>query len=71
VEQFKFSGRAPGPAVDAIQRLLDLTFLVALGGQTYRFADVSAWLTDAGFATPRRINLRSAPGTSMAVALRA
>jgi hypothetical protein len=69
VEQF--AGRAPGPAVDAINRLLDLTYYLALSGRTYRFADASGWLTDAGFAPPRRINLRSAPGTSMAVALRA
>jgi hypothetical protein len=69
VEQF--AGRAPGPAVYAIQRLLDLNYHLALGGRTYRFADASGWLTDAGFTAPRRINLRSAPGTSMAVAVRA
>jgi hypothetical protein len=68
VEQF--TGRAPGPAVYAIQRLLDLNFHLALGGRTYRFADASRWLTDAGFTSPRRINLRSAPGTSLAVAVR-
>ncbi|HYN63403.1 MAG TPA: methyltransferase, partial [Candidatus Limnocylindrales bacterium] len=68
VEQF--TGRAPGPAVNAIQRLLDLNFHLALGGRTYRFADASRWLTDAGFTSPRRINLRSAPGTSLAVAVR-
>jgi hypothetical protein len=67
VEQF--AGRAPGPAVYAIQRLLDLNYHLALGGRTYRFADAAGWLTDAGFGAPRRINLRSAPGTSAAVAV--
>jgi hypothetical protein len=66
----QFAGRAPGPAVHAIQRLLDLNYHLALGGRTYRFADASRWLTEAGFAPPRRINLRSAPGTSLAVAVR-
>lgn len=66
----QFAGRAPGPAVNAIQRLLDLTYHLALGGRTYRFADASGWLTDAGFGPPRRVNLRSAPGTSLAVAVR-
>ena len=64
----QFAGRAPGPAVDAIQRLLDLNYHVALGGRTYRFADASAWLTEAGFSRPRRASLRSAPGTSLAIA---
>lgn len=64
----QFAGRAPGPAVRAIQRLLDLNYHIALGGQTYRFADASEWLAAAGFGRPRRINLRSAPGTSLAVA---
>ena len=68
VEQF--AGRAPGPAVYAIQRLLDLNYHLALGGRTYRFADASGWLTDGGFTAPRRISLRSAPGTSVAVAVR-
>ena len=69
VEQF--AGRAPGPAVYAIQRLLDLNYHLALGGRTYRYADAAGWLTDAGFGSPRRINLRSAPGTSLALAVRA
>lgn len=64
----QFAGRAPGPAVHAIQRLLDLNYHLALAGRTYRFADAAAWLTDAGFRSPKRINLRSAPGTSLAVA---
>jgi hypothetical protein len=68
VEQF--AGRAPGPAVNAIQRLLDLNYHLALGGTTYRFADAAGWLTDTGFGTPKRVNLRSVPGTSMAVAVR-
>jgi hypothetical protein len=68
VEQF--IGRAPGPAVYAIQRLLELNYHLALGGRTYRYAKAVAWLTDAGFASVRRINLRSAPGTSVAVAVR-
>ena len=68
VEQF--AGRAPGPAVRAIQGLLDLNYHLALGGRTYRFADASGWLADTGFNAPRRINLRSAPGTSLVVAVR-
>jgi SAM-dependent methyltransferase len=64
----QFIGRAPGPAVYAIQRLLDLNFHLALGGRTYRYADVTGWLTDAGFHSPKRISLRSAPGTSLAIA---
>ena len=67
----QFAGRAPGPAVHAIQRLLDLNYHLALGGRTYRFADASGWLTGAGFGSPKRVNLRSAPGTSLAVAVRA
>lgn len=66
----QFAGRAPGPAVHAIQRLLDLNYHLAMGGRTYRYSDTSGWLTDAGFARPRRINLRSTPGTSLAVAAR-
>lgn len=64
----QFAGRAPGPAVHAIQRLLDLNYHVALGGRTYRFADAAAWLAEAGFEPPRRLSLRSAPGTSLAIA---
>jgi hypothetical protein len=64
----QFAGRAPGPAVYAINRLLDLTYHLVLKGRTYRFADAVGWLTDAGFATPKRINLRSAPGASLATA---
>ncbi len=52
----------------AIQRLLDLNYHVALGGQTYRFADATNWLSEAGFSPPRRVTLRSAPGTSLAIA---
>lgn len=66
VEQFV--GRAPGPAVSAIQRLLDLNYHLALGGRTYRFSDAVAWLGEAGFAGPRRVSLRSAPGTSLVLA---
>lgn len=66
----QFTGRAPGPAVAAIQRLLDLNYHLALGGRTYPYADASRWLRDAGFGIPKRINLRSAPGTSLAVALK-
>jgi hypothetical protein len=68
VEQF--AGRAPGPAVHAIQRLLDLNYHLALGGRTYQFSEASSWLTDSGFNPPRRINLRSVPGTGLAVAVR-
>lgn len=64
----QFAGRAPGPAVTAINRLLDLTYHLLLKGRTYRFAEAAGWLSDAGFATPKRINLRSAPGASLAVA---
>jgi SAM-dependent methyltransferase len=64
----QFAGRAPGPAVHAIQRLLDLNYHVALGGRTYRFADATNWLSEVGFGPPRRVNLRSAPGTSLAIA---
>jgi len=45
----QFAGRAPGPAVYAINRLLDLTYHLVLKGRTYRFADAVGWLTDAGF----------------------
>jgi hypothetical protein len=64
----QFAGRAPGPAVYAINRLLDLTYHLLLNGRIYRFEDAAAWLTDAGFRTPKRINLRSAPGASLATA---
>jgi hypothetical protein len=60
-------------AVDALLRKhfgTVLNYHLALGGRTYRFDDASRWLTDAGFAPPRRINLRSTPGTSLAVATR-
>lgn len=66
----QFAGRAPGPAVHAIQRLLDLNYHFAFGGQTYRFADAAQWLAEAGFGSPRRVSLRSAPGTSLAIARR-
>jgi O-methyltransferase domain/Dimerisation domain len=64
----QFAGRAPGPAVSAINSLLDLTYHLLLQGRTYRFADIVGWLTAAGFGTPKRINLRSAPGASLATA---
>jgi hypothetical protein len=64
----QFAGRAPGPAVYAINRLLDLTYHLLLNGRIYRFEDAAAWLTDAGFRTPKRINVRSAPGASLATA---
>ena len=58
----------PNAAVNAIQRLLDLNYHLALGGRTYRFSEAAEWLTEAGFTSPRRSNLRSAPGTSLVVA---
>jgi hypothetical protein len=64
----QFAGPAPGPAVYAINRLLDLTYHLVLKGRTYRFADAAGWLTDAAFGTPKRINLRSAAGASLATA---
>ena len=63
----QFAGRAAGPATDAIKRLLDLNYHLALGGRTYRFEEAAAWLLEAGLSSPKRINLRSAPGTSLAV----
>jgi SAM-dependent methyltransferase len=66
----QFTGRAPGPAVEAINRLLDLNYHLALGGRTYGFAEVAGWLTDAGFDPPKRINFRSTPGLGGAVAVR-
>jgi O-methyltransferase/methyltransferase family protein len=64
----QFAGRAPGPAAFAINRLLDLTYHLIVRGRIYQFADAVAWLSEAGFGPAKRINLRSAPGASLATA---
>ncbi|MGH2488233.1 MAG: hypothetical protein ACRDFR_01260, partial [Candidatus Limnocylindria bacterium] len=48
----QFASRAPGPAVHAIHRLLDLNYHLALCGRTYRYADASGGLTDAALPVP-------------------
>lgn len=54
-----------------IVQFLGLTFLAALGGQTYEFAEVASWLTKAGFSTPKRVNLRRIPGVALVLATKA
>ena len=51
-----------------IKHLLNLNYHLALGGRTYSFEEAAAWLLDAGLSSPVRVNLHSAPGTSLAVA---
>lgn len=46
-------------------RLQSLSFFNDLEGQTYPFADLASWLTDAGFANLKQINLRKSPGFSL------
>jgi SAM-dependent methyltransferase len=67
----QFAGRAPTPMAEAVAQILGLSFYHLLGGQIYPYAEVAGWLTDAGFTTPRRSDLRQAPGSSLVQATRA
>ena len=68
VIQEQIASAASSPAGRATVQFLGLTFLAALGGQTYEFDQVANWLTTAGFSTPNRVNLRRIPGVSLILA---
>ena len=66
LEQLK--GQINSPTARAINRFFGLAYLATLGGQTYRFEEISGWLESAGFVNVSRINLRSVPGNTLIVA---
>lgn len=68
----QFPGRAPGPAMEAFARLfpLGLNYFVALGQQPHGAEELGRWLAAAGFGSPRRVGLRTAPGSALLLAER-
>lgn len=50
---------------DSFARFVGLMFLLASGGDTYSFDEVTAWMDDAGFDRLKRIPMRSTPGTAI------
>ena len=58
-------------AVGALVQFLGLTFLAALGGQTYEYDEVAKWLSASGFSSVKRVKLRRAPGASLVLAKKA
>ena len=68
VVQEQIESKTSSPAARSTVQFLGLTFLAALGGQTYSFDQVAKWLTTAGFATPKRVNLRRIPGIALILA---
>ena len=58
-------------AVGALVQFLGLTFLAALGGQTYEYSEVARCLSASGFSSVKRIKLRRAPGSSLVLARKA
>ncbi|MFC6835035.1 methyltransferase [Halomarina ordinaria] len=67
----QFGGSAPTSLGQTALAFEDLNYLVTLGGHTHDAADVSEWLTDAGFGPPARTDLRTVPGVSVLRARRA
>lgn len=57
-------------AAQAINGLLALSYFHTLGGQVYRFQDITGWLQQAGFGPARRLGLRKAPGSSLIIAVK-
>lgn len=49
----------------ALARLQGLNYFNDLDGQTYAFKEIAAWIEAAGFGQPRRVRLRTLPGSSL------
>jgi SAM-dependent methyltransferase len=64
----QLAGRAPTRALGAFERMLSLNYLTVLGGDVYPLERVTAWLGAAGFATPRRLRLRTVQGQTVLLA---
>ena len=64
----QLAGRSGGAAARAAAQLLGLSYFHLLGGRLYSFKELAGWLTAAGFANPRRVNLLRAPGSSLVFA---
>jgi SAM-dependent methyltransferase len=56
------------PTARAVARLNGLNLFNASGGQCYSAAEISAWLEQAGFGPPRRIDLLTSPGNGLLLA---
>lgn len=66
----QFRGPAPGRASRTLLDLLDLNYLIAVGGRVRTFKEVAALLTAAGFTRPRHRRPLRSPATELAVAVR-
>lgn len=64
----QFRGSAPGRASRTLLDLLDLNYLIAVGGRVRTFAEVAALLTAAGFTSPRHRRVLRSPATQFAEA---
>lgn len=67
----QFSEPTSSNAVGALVQFLSITFLAAVGGQTYEYDDVVKWLSASGFSEAQRKKLRRAPGSSLVIARKA
>ena len=67
----QMAGPVLGSATTALARLQALNYFNDLESQTYTYAEIRGWLTQAGFANPRRINLFKTPGFSLVLATKA
>lgn len=66
----QLAGKVPGPTARAINAIFQLNYFHLLGGSIYSFDEIAGWLADAGFTTPRRVNLLKAPGSALVLATR-
>ncbi|OGO51107.1 MAG: hypothetical protein A2148_07065 [Chloroflexi bacterium RBG_16_68_14] len=67
----QLAGQVFGGTARAVAALMSLNLFNLAGGQAYRFEEVIGWLSSAGFAKPRRIGLRKAPGMSLILGTKA
>lgn len=66
----QFRGATPGRAGRTLIDLLDLNYLIAVGGRIRAFPEVARLLEGAGFTRPRRRRPLRSPATDLAVAVR-
>jgi len=64
----QMAGQVLGSAATALACLQALNYFNDLKAQTYTYAEIRGWLTQAGFGNPRRINLLKTPGFSLVLA---
>lgn len=50
---------------DDFARFIGVMFLLASGGDTYSFEEVTGWMQQEGFHKVKRFSMKSAPGTGM------